>query len=334
MMMELPSVNFLPKFTFVNLLIITISIGANQINICPEKEELINCNCEIRYTQMYVKCQNLEDINILSNSLSVFTKYRVFSLELNNLHLMYLPAKIWSSFSIAELTIGSSEILGLEFQDSYKMFGNVMRSLEDLRLDRITGLNSWRWKAFKDFVKLKDVTITYSDLSAITEDFFHLSPQIINQIFLTHNQISYLHDRAFASHVNLMSLDLTGNMITDVKRSMFHDPSPMVLLYLGNNKIKTLPNDFFKAMPSLVEVNLENNRIQFLLPDLLRPLGNGRFQTVIKLKGNEIFCCSSMEELIKYDKLKTIDGKCANPSVLKGKVINELQVADVRHGFC
>ncbi|XP_067138014.1 leucine-rich repeat-containing protein 38-like [Centruroides vittatus] len=314
------------------VLMLTACCKGNKLEVCPAKEELINCECEIRYTRLHVVCKNYENIQEMSKSLRSFNDYLVYSLELSHVHLMFLPARIWNAFSIAILTIKSSEVLGLELQDSYEMFGNMARTLEELRLEQVTGLNSWRWKPFEDCFKLNHVVIRDSDLSAISEDFSFLAPKKINKFELENNKISHLHDKAFAKHENLMSLELSNNLITDMKRSMFPVPSKLMLLYLGNNKIKKLPDDFFKRMPDLMHVNLANNQLKFLSLDLLRPL-TGSHREII-LEGNDILCCSSMEELIQLNINKNIKGKCANPSIVRGKKINELEVADIHHAIC
>ncbi|XP_023212400.1 insulin-like growth factor-binding protein complex acid labile subunit [Centruroides sculpturatus] len=313
------------------VLMLTACCKGNKLNVCPEKEKLINCECEIRYTRLHVVCKNYENFQEMSKSLRSFNDYLVYSLELRHVQLMFLPAHVWKTFSISILTVKSSEVLGLELQDSYEMFGNMMRTLEELRLEQVTGLNSWRWKPFEDCFKLNYVVIRDSDLSAISEDFSFLAPKKINKFELENNKISYLHDKAFAKHEHLMSLDLSKNMITDLKRSMFTVPSKLSLLYLENNKIKKLPDDFFKKMPDLIHVNLANNQLKFLSPDLLRPLTGSHRE--ITLEGNDILCCSSMEELIQLKINKNIKGKCANPSIVRGKEINELEVVDIHHAI-
>ena len=122
-------------------------------------------------------------------------------------------------------------------------------NLAHLRLDnnQIFSIDS---DALRNSTKLKDL---------------HLSKNFIQEVPLVLKQLN-----------NLLSLDLSGNRISEVKERSFKDLQQLTVLNLASNEIETISKEVFKYLGMLRVLNLFGNRI--------RKIENGAFDHNQNLK--------------------------------------------------
>lgn len=84
---------------------------------------------------------------------------------------------------------------------------------------------------------------------------------LLQEIDLTRNQISTVHDYAFMGLDNLQILDLEGNELKAIPALAIARLTSLRKLNLKSNQIRTIPNNSLSTLINLQELNFENNYI-------------------------------------------------------------------------
>ncbi|XP_067138007.1 leucine-rich repeat-containing protein 15-like [Centruroides vittatus] len=313
----------------VFLTLITLTFGSKET--CPPEEDFFEgCVCD---WMKGVTCNDIMSPQSLHAIMNVLDGYAVSSFKLIGAFLMYLPKGMFRKIPIKSLEVQNSEILGWETEDGSKMFEGIEDSLEKINMYQVTGLTSWRWSVFSTLKNLKYFMVRRAEVGQIGEDFALVAPTKLKQLYLDYANIKSIHKEAFVKHEELEKISLSGNDITEIKRSMFPNPAKKLTdIELTDNKLKTLPDDIFTEMPELLRVVLLNNKIQRLSEDTIYPLS--RRQWLVNLIDNDLYCCSDMKWVVKKDFQKHIIGTCQHPHALMNKKIAELTEIDFSHGLC
>ncbi|XP_067623736.1 uncharacterized protein kek2 [Eurosta solidaginis] len=182
-----------------------------------------------------------------------------------------------------------------------------------------------------------------------SERFLRMDLLNLQKIYLSHNQLIRIHEKAFRGLTNLVELDLTdnslqnvptetfqdysslmrlslsGNPIRELKTSAFRHLSFLTTLELSNCQIERIENEAFIGMDNLEWLRLDGNRIGFIQgPHILPKSLHG-----ISLQSNRWMCDCRLLDLYAwlntYVTPQVEEPKCVEPPRLKGQVIKTLK---------
>lgn len=193
------------------------------VTACPPSKQIHPCTC----SDQTIFCSGLENDQVLSDvvyALKTWMK-KLYSFTIKNSNFMYIPHDIFSNVEFQEFQIVESSFMALT--DTDVAFEGLEDSLTQLVITDSDMLNSWDWMALKNLKKLLKIHIDV-DLEIVSEEITRLTSVNLMDISLNKNQINYIHDLAFANFKQLLSVSLRSNLITEIKRSMFPNPAPLL----------------------------------------------------------------------------------------------------------
>ncbi|XP_032753474.1 leucine-rich repeats and immunoglobulin-like domains protein 2 isoform X2 [Rattus rattus] len=124
------------------------------------------------------------------------------------------------------------------------------------------------WNISLESETLQEVKMNYNELTEIP--YFGEPTPNITQLSLVHNLIPEINAEAFQLYSALESLDLSSNIISEIKTSSFPRMS-LKYLNLSNNRITTLEAGCFDNLSgSLLVVKLNRNRISMIPPKVFK----------------------------------------------------------------
>ncbi|XP_031230923.1 leucine-rich repeats and immunoglobulin-like domains protein 2 isoform X2 [Mastomys coucha] len=126
----------------------------------------------------------------------------------------------------------------------------------------------FNWNISLESQTLKEVKMNYNELTEIP--YFGEPTPNITLLSLVHNLIPEINAEAFQLYSALESLDLSSNIISEIKTSSFPRMS-LKYLNLSNNRITTLEAGCFDNLSgSLLVVKLNRNRISMIPPKVFK----------------------------------------------------------------
>ncbi|XP_045147785.1 leucine-rich repeats and immunoglobulin-like domains protein 2 isoform X2 [Echinops telfairi] len=133
----------------------------------------------------------------------------------------------------------------------------------DLSHNRLT-----TWNISLELQTLHEVKMNYNELTEMP--YFGESTSNITLLSLVHNMISEINAEVLQFYPALESLDLSSNIISEIKTSSF-PRMPLKYLNLSNNRITTLEAGCFDNLSSsLLVVKLNRNRISMIPPKIFK----------------------------------------------------------------
>ncbi|XP_012880097.1 PREDICTED: leucine-rich repeats and immunoglobulin-like domains protein 2 [Dipodomys ordii] len=138
-----------------------------------------------------------------------------------------------------------------------------VRGPEDLSHNRLSN-----WNISLESQTLQEVKMNYNELTEIP--YFGEPTTNITLLSLVHNLIPQINAEAFQFYPALESLDLSSNIISEIKTSSF-PRMQLKYLNLSNNRITTLEAGCFDNLSSsLLVVKLNRNRISMIPPKIFK----------------------------------------------------------------
>ena len=122
----------------------------------------------------------------------------------------------------------------------------------------------------KDDIKQKILNYIHgksSELSFTNDEITKL-----NEINLSHQNITNLPNDVFNQLVELEVIDLSNNKLTNLDAKLFDRLTKLQMLILSNNQLKSLNKKIFSNLSKLNIINLSNNQIDNLDVDLFNGL--------------------------------------------------------------
>lgn len=198
------------------------------------------------------------------------------------------------------------------------------------------------------------LNFSYNGLTVLQNERFQ-SMELTNlqKIYLSHNELIRIHDRAFRGLSNLVELDLSYNKLTSVPTETFQDYSSLMRLSLSNNPVRELKASAFKYLSYLTTLDLNDCQIiviedgTFLGMDNLEwlRLDGNQIRTIrgakilpetlngIGLQGNRWICDCKLIDIFGWIKTynipQTEDPKCFGPKKHQGQAIKSLQIDEL-----
>ncbi|XP_031635437.1 toll-like receptor Tollo [Contarinia nasturtii] len=136
------------------------------------------------------------------------------------------------------------------------------------------------------FEKLKKLNASHNEIGALGDMFYFTAN--INDIDLSHNNISIVSASSFATNDAVRKIDLSHNSISTVESLSFEDMGNLRSIDLSHNFLKTFDLGVFMRNVKLRAIHLENNRIKQFTYDAYG--GIPKFDTLVffSAAGNRI----------------------------------------------
>lgn len=119
----------------------------------------------------------------------------------------------------------------------------------------------------------------------MSERFVKLDLVNLQKIYLSRNQLTRIHDKAFRGLTNLVELDLSDNMLTIIPTETFQDYVSLMRLTLSGNPIRELKSNAFRHLSFLTTLELSNCQLSAVEDEAFLGLDNLEW---LKLDGNLI----------------------------------------------
>lgn len=240
-----------------------------------------HCKCTYSDSNCDCSCRELGKSNTLPPLPKNVTSCQHFSFEMEDGSFDSVPPNLFSS-------LGS---VGTFFFDSVDIhFKNYLP--EDLSLSPFRGVTflreayvvllkvkvsvSWNWYSLSELRPgpgaRASVQIMRTDLLELTSDFSEVCAGSVTSVRINQCGTRKLGDRVFAAHKNLTDVNLSKNMLHEIKRSHFPKPAhKLKQIVLSKNWLSALPECIFSDMPVLQMVDLSGNPISTLDEDTFSP---------------------------------------------------------------
>lgn len=186
-----------------------------------------------------------------------------------------------------------------------------------------------------------------------SERFMKMDLTNLQKIYLARNQIFKIHDRAFQGLTNLVELDLSENVISQIPTESFVDYASLMRLTLNGNPIKEIRMAAFRHLTYLATLEISDCQVEVVHDgafigldsiEWLRLDGN-RIQTImgsnilpttlhgINLQGNRWNCdCNLIDVhtwLNRFNVPQQEEPKCVAPTKMAGRVIKHVKVGEL-----
>lgn len=188
----------------------------------------------------------------------------------------------------------------------------------------------------------------------MSERFYKMDLINLQKIYLSRNQLTRIHDKAFRGLSNLVDLDLSENMLTTIPSETFQDYTSLMRLILSGNPIREVKANAFKHLSFLTTLELSNCQLSRIEDEAFIGLDNlewlkldgNRIQVLrgnhilpqslhgINMQGNGWNCDCKMVDLhawlVNYNvPQQGEDPKCMSPERLAGEAIKFLKTDDL-----
>ncbi|XP_013774961.2 leucine-rich repeat and fibronectin type III domain-containing protein 1-like protein [Limulus polyphemus] len=314
----------------VNFVLLIFLCGSVWMKKCLPAEEIFPCVCqeepnEENLSNILLKCFQISDEQVLEEVIGKFRGLSIYELKIEKSSLPYLPHGLLSNISLSKFILSETTLPALIPPiPGPSPFQGLDKVLNLFQVSQCVGLNGWELGALGNLQNLESFIVKDSDLHFVTDKFNQFLTKKMIFFTISNNKIKYIDDKAFTNLMGIEIFDISGNGISELKRSMFPRPaSKLNFLNLAVNNLQMLPEDFFEDMPSLKFLLLQENKLQTLPSEpfkiLFENYGNFFFS------GNPIVCDCRLRWITMMVPRPKINMKCAWPPDLMDVSFNEIE---------
>lgn len=229
----------------------------------PELNTLWSVNS--RFTgingSLFDRIPNLE-ILILTNNTLDEDGLKIFSgpnklkiLTMSESGLVLLPSDVFASLShLKNLFLDRNNLSDL----SPKLLSEN-RLLETLEISK-NPLKNLPEELLRNCWKLRSFTASHCQLSSLPEKLF-ANCSILENVTLNDNRLTFISSETF-SKTALVSLQLSGNALSQLSNQLFYPSNPLRYLNLSRNAFTRIPSSSYRKISSLRELDLHSNSIE------------------------------------------------------------------------
>lgn len=180
---------------------------------------------------------------------------------------------------------------------------------------------------FKNLTSLEELDISFNSLTFLPRDVFKEMPPSLKILNLTNNQLKSFIWGSLPSLRNLVTLDLSNNLLTTVPKKLSNCTSSLQELMLRNNRIQRLTKYFLRGAFKLRYLDLSSNKIEIIKRSSF-PENVINNLKMLLLHGNPFKCnCEAVwfvwwinQTQVTIPLLAT-DVTCAGPGAHKGRSV-------------
>lgn len=112
--------------------------------------------------------------------------------------------------------------------------------------------------SFPDPIKIEEVSVENSKYLVLTDEICKMFPNLKN-LQLKQCFLKYINDGALNNCLNLISLDISNNDVTEVNRDLFKSNSKLEGISFSSNKISYVDTKMFTYTKNLISLDLDDN---------------------------------------------------------------------------
>ncbi|XP_055937105.1 protein slit-like [Argiope bruennichi] len=285
---------------------------------CPVTNN--HCTCLFKGPFYSIRCNSMSKMTDFKAVLSNVGENAAV-LELDSMHLEFLPLNDLSNSSLHTLIVGNSS-----FQRIHNSSGlhQPVVNLHHLSLENVTFSEKVQWKQFSNLTNLQVLFVYNTSVqNVIPSNFSSYGSKSLVSLTVTESNITRIERNSLKLLTNLTALRISYNNLRTFRRDALPQTSKLEQLRLDSNRIHTLPAGVFSDLPHLKLVSLSNNTISTLPQDVFGPLWKP--DVYIDLRGNPLKCDRRLLWTVTSEtKPKRIIGKCVHPKQHFGKNIADL----------
>ncbi|XP_054127761.1 toll-like receptor 7 [Melozone crissalis] len=187
--------------------------------------------------------------------------------------------------------------------------------------------NSRYLSFFKNLTSLEELDISFNSLSFLPHSVFEEMPPSLKILNLTNNRLKSFIWGNLPSLKNLVTLDLSNNLLTNVPRELSNCSSSLQELMLRNNRIQRLTKYFLRGAFKLRHLDLSSNKIQIIRRSSFPENVINNLEMLL-LHGNPFKCnCEAVWFVWWINRtqvtipLLATDVTCAGPGAHKGRSV-------------
>ncbi|KAL9865804.1 toll-like receptor 7 isoform 2-T2 [Geothlypis trichas] len=187
--------------------------------------------------------------------------------------------------------------------------------------------NSRYLSFFKNLTSLEELDISFNSLSFLPHSVFAEMPPSLKILNLTNNRLKSFIWGNLPSLKNLVTLDLSNNLLTNVPRELSNCSSSLQELMLRNNRIQMLTKHFLRGAFKLRYLDLSSNKIEVIKKSSFPENVINNLEMLL-LHGNPFKCnCEAVWFVWWINRtqvtipLLATDVTCAGPGAHKGRSV-------------
>ncbi|XP_022237735.1 leucine-rich repeat-containing protein 4-like [Limulus polyphemus] len=294
---------------------------------CPTDLDIAPCTC----LENEMTCDSITAPQDLQNALQEVKQLDLKKFFLTNSNIPALPSSLFNYSDFQHIIVEKTDLPFLTSPVSgISPFMGIIGIITQVELREVKSLNSWDWTLFSPLKTLRTLIISECSFVFIPNTFSDLTKTNIQELTIKNSDVWWIGDSALSTLNQLHTLNLSGNKIKTILRSMF--PSSIKQLHLMGNELKSLPEDIFKGMNKLILLDLTYNKLETLSLSLFPEFAQNVSPLEVKVEGNPWVCNCSIVWLSNTDYVDVYDidtTTCASPDSLVNKILNDVDWASL-----
>ncbi|KAG8184954.1 hypothetical protein JTE90_011085 [Oedothorax gibbosus] len=284
---------------------------------CPPASQVEPCVCT-NSGITYLKCQNIDDTDTLSNVFIKSSNYRYTEVHIEQSVLQFLPSDMFQGVQIKELHLKNVTLVELFDEEP-----NNLDMLDVLHIERTNVFRGMNWELLKPMKNLRVLTVYFDSIPTLELDFSESVNKNLQQLTFYGTETAEISQGALENFEKLEKVAFEACELTELKRSMFPHPFNVKVLHFNDNKLTTIPKNMFTGMPNLQTLGLRKNQISVLPATAF--VGSLEKLEYLFLDNNPLRCDCKILWLIKHKPLG-LTGTCYN---LQDQNLKDIEVTDI-----
>ncbi|XP_054716446.1 protein slit-like [Uloborus diversus] len=273
---------------------------------CPPTFESKECTCVPAFGKVFLECSGLRSLKQLKDVFTTMKGYALTELKIRNSNFPYIPYDLFKDSSVTRIRISNSTLLYLFNRDLI----SVEETVTEILLENVDFDGGLDWSILENLSRLKTLSLLHTSLETIGYEVSQLELPV-ETLLMSDNEIVMLDDGAFQKFTSLTNLKLSNNEITEVKRSMFPQPTcGLQFLDLSFNQLTSFPEDMFDGMPQFHSLILRSN--DFVSLDHIHVRSIFPALAFLDVSDNPLRCGCELSWLLEEDKPYHFFGQCKN----------------------
>jgi hypothetical protein len=195
---------------------------------------------------------------------------------------------------------------------------SVNKDIETIELN-FKNLTQLQPHIFKDFQKLRSVSISNTNVTSIPPHLFDNCPELSVATFCS-NKITSIPPTLFSNNKNLSIVVFDSNKLTSIPSSLFSNNKNLTKVEFGFNRITSIPQSLFAGCTELVVVSFNSNPISQLPNGFLDGCQKLQYVHLFNTRVKEGFIIPSKRHLLEKEQLSPQEQQAMVDAILENNV--------------